>query len=81
MAVYKSTQCYPFLNNIDIRTALMNASSDKPVQILTCKVDTSNKNITGYSIRVLDENNNVVFPPKERTNLKISPISELQSWE
>lgn len=78
MAVYKSTHCYPFMNNIDIRTALSNASSEDPYQILTCKVDTSNKNATGYSIRILDEDNNVIFPVD--SNPKISPISELQDW-
>ena len=78
MAVYKSTRCYPFMNNIDIRIAQTNASSTYPVQFITCKVDTSNKNITGYSIRVLDEDNNQVFP-KNKGEVKISPISELQT--
>ena len=76
MAVYKSTFNYPFMNNIEIRTALTNASSTYPVQFLTCKVDTSNKNITGYSIRVLDEDNNSVFESEY-----ISPIEELQKGE
>ena len=76
MAVYKSTFNYPFMNNIEIRTALTNASSTYPVQFLTCKVDTSNKNITGYSIRVLDEDNNSVFESEY-----ISPIEELQTGE
>ena len=62
MAVYKSTRCYPFMNNIDIRIAQTNASNAYPAQFLTCKVDTSNKNVTGYSIRVLDEDNNQIFP-------------------
>ena len=76
MAVYKSTFNYPFMNNIEIRTALTNASSTYPFQFLTCKVDTSNKNITGYSIRVLDEDNNSVFESEY-----ISPIEELQTGE
>lgn len=80
MAVYKSTNNYPFMNNIDIRTALADASSIYPVQYLTCKVDTSNKNVTGYSIRILDEDNNQIFP-YSNDDFKISPIKELQISE
>ena len=80
MAVYKSTRCYPFMNNIDIRIAQTNASNAYPAQFLTCKVDTSNKNVTGYSIRVLDEDNNQIFP-YSTDKMRISPISELQTGE
>lgn len=67
MAVYKATYCYPFLNAIDAEL------KDGEVIWFKCKIDTSNKNVTGYSIRILDEDNNVIFP-----NLShISPISEL----
>lgn len=67
MAVYKATYCYPFLNAIDAEL------KDGEVIWFKCKIDTSNKNVTGYSIRILDENNNIIFP-----NLShISPISEL----
>ena len=67
MAVCKSTHCYPFMNSIDI------------VQYLKCKVNTSNKNITGYKIRVLDSNNNQIFP-LEGENI-VSPLIELQIGE
>lgn len=80
MAVYKATYCYPHLKAVDIRTALGKiADSDDahPAQYLKCKVDTSNKDVTGYSIRLLDESNNVLFPL--RTKNLISPISELKS--
>lgn len=74
MAVYKSTFCYPFLNNIDIRT--VSNDSDKPaIQWLKCKVNTSNKNVTGYKVRILDNNNNQIFPLGDG---KISPVSELE---
>ena len=76
MAVYKSTRCYPFLNSLDVRVTQTPGSTEIPVQYLKCKVDTSNKKITGYKIRILDEANNVVFNPKY-----ISPISELQEGE
>ena len=80
MAVYKSTRCYPFMNSVDIRVAETNASSTYPVQYFKCKVDTSNKNITGYKIRILDSENNQIFPIDDGDE-KVSPISELQTEE
>ena len=79
MAVYKSTHCYPFINNIDVRNTLVKGTSEATYKELSCKVNTSNKNVTGYSIRILDEDNNVVFPVS--SSIKISPISELQLWK
>lgn len=79
MAVYKSTHCYPFINNIDVRNTLIKGTNEVTHKELTCKVNTSNKNVTGYSIRILDEDNNVIFPVS--SSIKISPISELQDWE
>ena len=77
MAVYKPTYCYPFLNNIDIRV-IDNENGAQPAEWLKCKIDTSNKTITGYRIKVLDENNNQVFPAENANSTKlISPISEL----
>lgn len=61
MAVYKPTYCQPFLNSIDIRVAI--GSEDmQPCEWLTCKVDSSNKKITGYKVRILDSANNQIFP-------------------
>lgn len=86
MAVYKPTYCQPYLSSVDPRCAV--SSEDlvensgtysfdfKPkFECLSCKVDTSNINVTGYSIKLLDENNNVIFPVSGTT---ISPITELQ---
>lgn len=78
MAVYKSTRCYPFLSSVDIRTTLTNGKNSLPAQYLKCKVDTSNKKITGYKIRILDESNNQIFPVSG-SGAEISPISELQT--
>lgn len=79
MAVYKATYCYPFLTSYDVRLANLNSltgQSEKSVKWLSCKIDSSNKDITGYSIRILNEYNEVIFPvTKEK---KISPISELK---
>ena len=54
MAVYKATYCYPFLTAYDTRVEY---DPDSPqVKWFSCKVDTSNKDVTGYKISVLDEN-------------------------
>ena len=65
MAVYKPTQCYPYLTAVDMRVGA------DPVYF-TCKVNTSNKNVTGYQVKLLDGNNNEIFKPT-----RISPLSEL----
>ena len=78
MAVYKATLCYPFLNAIDIRTAQYKDYSAQPMQYLTCQIDSSNTQITGYKIRILSDDNKQVFPVDTTTDGKISPISELQ---
>ena len=77
MAVYKATYCYPFLNAVDIRVGLTDEKL-APAQYLKCKVDTSNKKITGYKIRILDGNNNQIFPYDNQDG-KISPIAELNT--
>lgn len=82
MAVYKSTHCYPFLNSLDIRVAKVSVDDRYPVQYLKCKVDTSNKDITGYRIRLLDEDNNQIFPREDIIEAtQISPLLELQEGE
>lgn len=77
MAVYKATYCYPFLTSVDARVAtIIGTSGAKPASYLKCKIDTSNKNITGYRIRLIDSDNNQIFPIEGQEG-KISPISEL----
>ena len=75
MAVYKATYCYPYLNTLDIRVSATDPAA-VPAEYLGCKIDTSNSPITGYSVRLLDDNNNQIFPVQAE---HISPISELQS--
>ena len=75
MAVYKATYCYPYLNTLDIRVSATDPA-EVPAEYLGCKIDTSNSPITGYSVRLLDDNNNQIFPVQAE---HISPISELQS--
>lgn len=80
MAVYKATYCYPFLGSCDIRVA------PGETQWITCKVDSSNKKVTGYRISIYDENNNLIFPYYDagssdsrfrKKEWNISPVSEL----
>lgn len=80
MAVYKATYCYPFLGSCDLRVAA------GETQWITCKVDSSNKKVTGYRISIYDENNKLIFPYwNENDSLQmyhkrdwnISPLSEL----
>lgn len=84
MAVYKATYCYPMLNSLDIRIT-ESSEMGQPYEWLKCKIDSSNKEITGYKIRVLDSSNNQIFPfPELSTDLQakeISPVSELRSLE
>ena len=76
MAVYKATYCYPFLTAYDIRIKNTSNITAPDVKWLTCKIDSSNKQIIGYSIRILDEDNQVIFP-SPKVGVKVSPISEL----
>lgn len=69
MAVYKPTYCYPYLEPVDFKIP------DGP-KYFTCQVDTSNIGISGYRAKLLNENNEVVFPT-DGGDGKISPISEL----
>lgn len=75
MAVYKATYCYPFLNTFDGRVTATTEMTT-PAQYLKCKIETSNKIVTGYSIEIYDEDNNRVFPYSDDYK-KISPIAEL----
>ena len=61
MAVYKATYCQPLLKSVDIRT-VPDESVEKPCEWLVCKINSSNKKITGYKIRILDSANNQIFP-------------------
>lgn len=51
MAIYKPSNCRPFLNAVDLTKDL----------VLQCEINTSNQNITGYKIKLLDNNNVVIF--------------------
>ena len=60
MAVYKPSNCTPFLTCLDLTKA----------QDITCELNTSNELVTGYKIKILDNNNDVIFEGK-----KFDPIN------
>ena len=60
MAVYKPSNCTPFLTCLDLTKA----------QDITCELNTSNELVTGYKIKILDNNNEVIFEGK-----KFDPIN------
>lgn len=51
MAIYKPSNCLPFLSCFDLTKE----------QDITCELNTSNEVVTGYKIKILDSNNDVIF--------------------
>ena len=71
MAVFKPTNCSPYLTAFDI-TYL-----DEGPIYFQCKIDTSNTKIDGYAITVYDNDNNQVFPHSGNAVDNISYIKYL----
>lgn len=71
MAVFKPTNCSPYLTSFDI-TYL----EEGPIYF-QCKIDTSNTKIDGYAITVYDNDNNQVFPHSGNAIDNISYIQGL----
>ncbi len=71
MAVFKPTNCSPYLTSFDI-TYL----EEGPIYF-QCKIDTSNTKIDGYAITVYDNDNNQVFPYRGNAVDNISYIQGL----
>lgn len=73
MAIYKPTNCTPFLTTFDCRIG----PDDEPI-FFECRIDSSNRNAAGYSVTVYDENNDQVFPPDgSAPDEHISQVSDL----
>lgn len=51
MAIYKPSNCAPFMETWDL---------DKP-QVITCELNTNNIPVTGYKLKILDSKNNPVY--------------------
>lgn len=84
MAVYKASECYPFLNATDFRVGkeIEGAFNNVPIVSVSCKVNTSNKDITGYRIVLMNEAGEEIFANKDNNgDYIISPISELPKYE
>ena len=71
MAVFKPTNCSPYLTAFDI-TYL-----DEGPIYFQCKIDTSNTNIDGYAITVYDSDNHQIFPFSGNAVDNISYIKNL----
>lgn len=83
MAIYQPTYCEPFLSTEDFSQI-----SDNNPLYLYCKIASSNFDVNGYRIVLLDENNNLVFAPgvdfdsyplQTPTSLKIGQISYIKN--
>ena len=74
MAVYKPTDCSPFNGTFDV-------VQDLPI-FFECKIDTSNAQITAYTIEIYDSNNNLIFPQNNDEPLinRVSFIDELATY-
>lgn len=64
MAIYKPSNCIPFMDALDLT---------KP-QDISCELNTSNMNIVGYKLKVLDSQNTVIFEGSKFTPLNDKSI-------
>ena len=64
MAVYKPSNCIPFMDALDLT---------KP-QDISCELNTSNMNIVGYKLKILDSQNTVIFEGSKFTPLNDKSI-------
>lgn len=55
MAIYKPSNCAPFMETWDL---------DKP-QVITCELNTNNIPVTGYKLKILDSKNDPVYEDAE----------------
>lgn len=74
MAVYKPTDCSPFNGTFDV-------VQDLPI-FFECKVDTSNSQVTAYTIEIYDNDNNLIFPKNADESLmnRLSFVDELSTY-
>ena len=59
MAIYKPTYCYPSGGNVDFCV-----DPDTKAIYLQCKVNTSNKKVTGYRLSLTDSSGEEIWSPK-----------------
>ena len=68
MAVYKPSNCRPFLNSVDL-------TRDVNVQ---CEINTSNQDITGYKLQLLNSLNDVIFAGSEYSSKRIFKLASTE---
>lgn len=80
MAVYKPTNCQPYLTTFD----LLDCIEEQTATLFECKVDTSNREVTAYAMTLYNSENTQIFPvdtegnPVEPQN-NITFVSDLKS--
>ncbi len=65
MAIYKPSNCIPFLTGLDLTQN----------QDLSFQINTNNIDVTGYKLKILDSNNNEVF-----SGAKFSPLNSYSQY-
>lgn len=72
MAMYKPVFCTPYM-----KAGNLNEITENNPFVLSCKVNSSNTPVVGYSVRLYDENLNQIFPVDRED--KITLLSEILS--
>lgn len=72
MAVYKPSNCVPFLSCWDLTQN----------QYISCEINTSNETVTGYKIKIFDNDNNTIFEGTEFSQIpeSVSVDTATQSY-
>lgn len=65
MAIYKPSNCIPFLTGLDLTQN----------QDLSFQINTNNIDVTGYKLKILDSNNNEIF-----SGAKFSPLNSYSQY-
>lgn len=84
MAVYKPTNCQPYLTTFDLLECTSGDNYSGEPTLFECKVDTSNTQVTAYAITLYNSDNTQIFPVDANDNPvepqdNISFIFDLQS--
>lgn len=66
MAIYKPSNCVPFLSCLDLTKK----------QYISCELNTSNRTVDGYKIRILNNNNDEIFVGSRISEIPTSIITD-----
>lgn len=72
MAVYKPSNCVPFLSCWDLTQN----------QYISCEINTSNEIVTGYKIKIFDNDNNTIFEGREFSQIPktVNVVTRTQNY-